>query len=76
MLNEAQKQLLNFLKAEIGRSSRAPTLAEMARGVSRPPTSTRQTLLALEKRGFIRRIPGLHRALEILHQPGKAANAG
>ncbi len=68
MLTPCQRKLFEFLKAEIGRSGMVPSLADMAKATGVAISTARATLIRLEKRGFVRRIPHSARALELLKQ--------
>ena len=66
-LTTTQGRVLNFLKNFIGERGYPPTLREIASQFGlKGPRSPHKTLNILERKGFIRRIPGRSRAIEIL----------
>jgi repressor LexA len=73
MLNEMtqrQKKVLDFLIHHIRAKGFPPTLREIASHFGlRGPKAPQKTLKILEKKGYIRRIPGGSRAIEILIPP-------
>ena len=67
MLTPRQRDALAFLCAEIGREGVAPTVREIAAALNLHSTGRVSLLLrGLEERGFIRRLPGRARAIEVL----------
>src|SRR4030042_2444521 len=69
-LTPNQNRVLNFLKDFLREKGFPPTLREIAShfGV-RGPRGPQKTLNILEKKGFIRKVPGGSRAIEILSYP-------
>src|SRR4030042_3872994 len=67
VLTPTQEKVFNFLKDFIGEKGFPPTLREIASHFGlKGPRAPQKTLATLEKKGFIRRIPGVSRAIEIL----------
>lgn len=67
MLTPRQRDTLRFLCQEIGRDGVAPSVREIALALGLHSTGRVEELLrGLEERGFIRRLPGKARAIEIL----------
>jgi SOS-response transcriptional repressor LexA len=67
-LTPKQRQLYDFIAAEIVVKGVAPTIREMMVGVgSRSTGRVAEMLLALEERGCVRRIHSRHRAIELVH---------
>lgn len=61
-----QRELLDFLKDFIMEKGFPPTLREVASHFGlRGPRGPQKTLIILEKKGFIRKMPGVSRAIEI-----------
>jgi repressor LexA len=75
MLTERQRKTLLFIEAEIQRTGGvAPTLREIADHLHyRSPTMARRLLTGLEERGFIRRLPGRERAIDVLQPVSRFA---
>ncbi|MDO5048952.1 MAG: transcriptional repressor LexA [Actinomycetaceae bacterium] len=75
-----QQQVLNVLAEVIAQRGYPPSVREIADAVGlSSPSSAKHQLDALEKKGYIRRTPGLPRALEIIEDPAdekSPANAG
>lgn len=66
-LTPKQKELLDFLKDFIRRRGFPPTLREMASHFGlKGPRGPQKVLNILERKGYIRKIPGESRAIEIL----------
>ncbi|MBM4341318.1 MAG: repressor LexA [Deltaproteobacteria bacterium] len=66
-LSGRQKELLNFLKDFLTEKGFPPTLREMASHFKlKGPRGPQKVLNTLEKKGYIRKIPGESRAIEIL----------
>ena len=70
MLTKKQHQLLVFINQRLTETGIAPSFDEMkdAMGV-RSRASIHRLILALEERGFIRRLPHRARAIEVLRLP-------
>lgn len=66
-LTARQKELFDFLKEFFLKKGFPPTLREMASHFGlKGPRGPQKTLSILEKKGYIRKIPGESRAIEIL----------
>ncbi len=66
-LTETQKRVFNFLKDYLGEKGFPPTLREIASHFGlRGPNAPQKTLNILERKGYIRKVPGVSRAIEIL----------
>ena len=66
-LTEIQKRVFNFLNEYLGEKGFPPTLREIASHFGlRGPKGPQKTLNILERKGYIRKIPGISRAIEIL----------
>jgi repressor LexA len=69
-LTSTQERVFSFLKDYIGEKGFPPTLREIASHFGlRGPKAPQKTLTILEKKGYIRKIPGGSRAIEILDPP-------
>ncbi len=69
-LTPTQEKVLNFLKDFLSEKGFPPTLREIASHFGlRGPRGPQKTLTLLEKKGFIRKVPGGSRAIEILSYP-------
>ena len=76
-LTDTQKGVLTFLEDHLREKGFPPTLREIASHFGlRGPRGPQKTLRSLEKRGFLRRVPGSSRAIEILKQGDKAGRPG
>src|SRR3989338_3579559 len=65
MLTKRQKQILDFINAQIKKRGIAPTLEEIARHFHLSSVATvHEHLQALEKKGVLKKKPGQARALE------------
>jgi repressor LexA len=66
-LTDRQRQVLEFIKSEIGRQGFPPTVRDIGHAVGLSSSSTVHAhLAALEAKGLIRRDPSKPRALEVL----------
>jgi repressor LexA len=66
-LTSTQERVFGFLKDYVGEKGFPPTLREIASHFGlRGPKAPQKTLTILEKKGYIRKIPGGSRAIEIL----------
>lgn len=66
-LTDRQRQILDFIRAEIHRRGFPPSVREIGEAVGLSSSSTVHShLAALEAKGFIRRDPSKPRALEVL----------
>jgi repressor LexA len=69
-LTSTQKRVFNFLKDYLGEKGFPPTLREIASHFGlKGPKAPQKTLNILERKGYIRKIPGGSRAIEILSPP-------
>jgi repressor LexA len=69
-LTTKQKKVLHFLKSYLQVKGFPPTLREIASHFGlRGPRAPQKTLQILEKKGYIRRVPGGSRAIEMLIPP-------
>ena len=69
-LTVRQKEVFNFLEDYLRRKGFPPTLREIASHFGlRGPKGPQKTLTILERKGYLRRIPGGSRAIEILNFP-------
>jgi repressor LexA len=66
-LTDRQRQILDFVRAEVHRRGYPPSVREIGEAVGLSSSSTVHShLAALESKGFIRRDPSKPRALEVL----------
>ena len=69
-LTPTQEKVLNFLKDYLLEKGFPPTLREIASHFGlRGPKAPQKTLTILERKGYIRKVPGVSRAIEILDYP-------
>ncbi len=69
-LTPTQERVFDFLKEYLGEKGFPPTLREIAFHFGlRGPKAPQKTLNILERKGYIRKIPGGSRAIEILPPP-------
>lgn len=77
LLSARHQRLLGFIRDYWVSFDRPPTLSEMAVACGLSPNSTHAVtvdLLDLQRAGWIRRVPGRHRAIEVLDPTtGRAA---
>ncbi len=66
---ETQGQYLAFIYAYTRIARRPPAETDMQRHFQVTPPSVHQMVLTLEKRGLIRRQPGVARSIELLVSP-------
>ena len=68
MLTKQQRKALLFIEAEMERTGGvAPSVRELADHFHyRSPSMARRLLIGLEERGFVRRLPGKDRAIEVV----------
>lgn len=66
---ELQGQYLAFIHAYTKVSGRPPAQADLQRFFSVTPPSVHRMVLALERKGLLRRTPGQARSLELLVAP-------
>lgn len=73
-LTTRQRQILEFIDAEVRERGYPPSVREIGDGVGLTSTSTVHAhLTVLEKKGFLRRDPTKPRAIEILFEAGSGA---
>jgi repressor LexA len=69
-LTPTQERVFGFLKNYLGEKGFPPTLREIASHFGlRGPKAPQKTLTILERKGYVRKIPGGSRAIEILPLP-------
>jgi len=67
-LTSTQKKVLDFVKDYLGGKGFPPTLREIASHFRlKGPKAPQKTLNILERKGYLRRVPGSSRAIEILN---------
>ena len=77
MLTEKQSELLRFIHAKLQKTGVPPSFEEMKDALDlRSKSGIHRLIMALEERGFIRRLPNRARALEVLRLPEQAAVDG
>ncbi|MEL6830884.1 MAG: transcriptional repressor LexA [Pseudomonadota bacterium] len=76
MLTSKQKELLLFIHERIKADGVSPSFDEMKEALNLASKSgIHRLIVALEERGFIRRLPNRARALEVLKMPDAATSA-
>ena len=74
MLTEKQSELLRFIQLRLKQTGVPPSFDEMKEALDlRSKSGIHRLIMALEERGFIRRLPNRARALEVLRMPESAA---
>lgn len=68
LLTSRQHQIFDFIRAFFKANGFAPSLREIGESFKIAPSSVFDHLRALEKKGFIRRLPFKGRCLEILRK--------
>jgi repressor LexA len=77
MLTEKQSELLRFIHARLQKNGVPPSFDEMKDALDlKSKSGIHRLIMALEERGFIRRLPNRARALEVLRLPDGAAPEG
>jgi repressor LexA len=77
MLTKKQSDLLRFIHERLKESGVPPSFDEMKDALDlRSKSGIHRLILALEERGFIRRLPNSARALEVLRLPESATPRG
>ena len=77
MLTKKQSDLLRFIHERLKESGVPPSFDEMKDALDlRSKSGIHRLILALEERGFIRRLPNRARALEVLRLPESATPRG
>src|ERR1700748_3259643 len=70
MLTKKQHQLLLFIRDRMNRDGVAPSFDEMKEALKlRSKSGIHRLIMALEERGFLRRLPHRARALEVIKVP-------
>lgn len=72
-LTSRQNEIFSFLKNFAQKNGFAPSIREIGDNFHIAPSSTLAHLKALEKKGYIKRVPAKSRCLEILKRPGEDA---
>lgn len=68
MLTTKQQELLFFIRETVSKRGLAPTFEEMKDGVGlKSKSGIHRLILALEERGFIKRLPGRRRAIQLMN---------
>ncbi|MGO8953357.1 MAG: transcriptional repressor LexA [Rhodomicrobium sp.] len=76
MLTPKQKQLLLFINGRIEATGVSPSFDEMKEALDlKSKSGIHRLIMALEERGFIRRLPHRARALEVMKMPERARAA-
>jgi repressor LexA len=76
MLTPKQKQLLLFINERIEATGVSPSFDEMKEALDlKSKSGIHRLIMALEERGFIRRLPHRARALEVMKMPERARAA-
>ncbi|MGD0633918.1 MAG: transcriptional repressor LexA [Beijerinckiaceae bacterium] len=77
MLTKKQIELLRFINERLKESGVPPSFDEMKDALDlRSKSGIHRLIIALEERGFIRRLPNRARALEVLRLPESSTPAG
>ena len=77
MLTRKQHELLRFIHERLREAGVPPSFDEMKDALDlRSKSGIHRLIIALEERGFIRRLPNRARALEVLKMPEMASSAG
>src|SRR6516162_5005461 len=76
MLTTKQKELLVFINARLQETGVPPSFDEMKEALAlQSKSGVHRLIIALEERGFIRRLPHRARAIEIVKLPDAVAEA-
>jgi len=76
MLTKKQSELLRFINERLKETGVPPSFDEMKDALDlRSKSGIHRLIMALEERGFIRRLPNRARALEVIRQPGDSVAA-
>jgi repressor LexA len=77
MLTRKQSELLRFIHERLKETGVPPSFDEMKDALDlRSKSGIHRLIMALEERGFIRRLPNRARALEVLRMPESSTPAG
>ena len=66
---EKQGQYLAYIDSYMTMYGRAPTEADLQRFFRKTPPTIHQMILKLEEKGFISRVPGQARSIQLLIEP-------
>lgn len=70
MLTARQRQVLLYVNEKLRETGVCPTYREICEDIGIPaPSMAHRIVMRLEERGFVRRLHGKHRALEVLRLP-------
>src|SRR3990172_12933989 len=70
MLTTKQKELLTFINARLRETGVPPSFEEMKEALAlQSKSGVHRLIMALEERGFIRRLPHRARAIEVIKLP-------
>src|SRR6201997_621153 len=77
MLTRKQSELLRFIHERLKETGVPPSFDEMKDALDlRSKSGIHRLIIALEERGFIRRLPNRARALEVLRLPESSTPSG
>ena len=77
MLTRKQSELLRFINERLKETGVPPSFDEMKEALDlRSKSGIHRLIIALEERGFIRRLPNRARALEVLRLPESSTPSG
>ena len=77
MLTTKQKELLVFIDARLRETGVPPSFEEMKEALAlQSKSGVHRLIMALEERGFIRRLPHRARAIEVIKLPDAVAESG
>src|SRR5689334_13443421 len=77
MLTKKQSELLRFIHERLKETGVPPSFDEMKDALDlRSKSGIHRLIMALEERGFIRRLPNRARALEVLKLPESSTPSG
>ena len=77
MLTSKQKDLLVFIDARLRETGVPPSFEEMKEALSlQSKSGVHRLIMALEERGFIRRLPHRARAIEVIKLPDAMTDGG
>jgi repressor LexA len=73
-LTGRQKSILNYIRSSISKRGYAPSMREIGTEVGlQSPSSVKHQLVALERKGYLRRDPNIPRAMEVVDSASPAA---
>ena len=77
MLTKKQSELLRFINERLKETGVPPSFDEMKEALDlKSKSGIHRLIIALEERGFIRRLPNRARALEVLRLPESSTPSG